>query len=143
MLLPGASCSAWLYNRLLDVGKGNKKENSVPAGSHEGGLLNWWLTSVLTPTVHQSQSAVFSHSFSFNTLQSGEPVVTHQTSWLESTVCKVLQLCECREFDRVAEPDARLGLVAMQLGQVEEAKKLFTCAARPDLLNKLFQVCVC
>jgi hypothetical protein len=51
--------------------------------------------------------------------------------------------CECREFGRVAEPDARLGLVAMQLGQVEEAKKLFTCAGRPDLLNKLLQVRVC
>ncbi|KAL0037487.1 hypothetical protein WJX79_010742 [Trebouxia sp. C0005] len=46
-----------------------------------------------------------------------------------------------REFGRVAEPDARLGLVAMQLGQLEEAKKLFTCAARPDLLNKLLQAC--
>jgi hypothetical protein len=52
-------------------------------------------------------------------------------------------MCECREFARVAEPDARLGLVAMQLGQVEEAKKLFTCASRHDLLNKLLQVFVC
>ena len=46
----------------------------------------------------------------------------------------------CRQFNLVAEPDARLGLVAVQLGQVEEAKKLFTSAARPDLLNKLLQV---
>ena len=43
----------------------------------------------------------------------------------------------------MAEPDARLGLVAMQLGQVEEAKKLFICAGRYDLLNKLLQVRVC
>ena len=50
---------------------------------------------------------------------------------------------ECREFGRVAEPDARLGLVAMQLGQVEEAKKLFACAGRHDLLNKLLQVRIC
>ena len=69
--------------------------------------------------------------------------MAYRTSWLESTVCKVLHMCECREFDRVAEPDARLGLVAMQLGQLEEAKKLFTCAGRHDLLNKLLQVCVC
>lgn len=47
---------------------------------------------------------------------------------------------ECRELDLVAEPDARLGLVAVQLGQVEEAKKLFASATRPDLLNKLLQV---
>ena len=37
-------------------------------------------------------------------------------------------------------PDARLGLVAVQLGQLEEAKKLFVAANRPDLLNKLHQV---
>ena len=38
------------------------------------------------------------------------------------------------------EPDARLGLVAVQLGQLEEAKKLLVAAKRPDLLNNLHQV---
>ena len=42
----------------------------------------------------------------------------------------------------MAEPDARLGLIAVQLGEVEEAKKLFASAGRPDLLNKLLQVCL-
>ena len=46
----------------------------------------------------------------------------------------------CRQFTWVQEPDARLGLVAVQLGQAEEAKQLFTAAARFDLLNKLHQV---
>ena len=45
----------------------------------------------------------------------------------------------CRQFDEVKEPDARLGLVALQLGQPEEAKHLFTAAGRPDLLNKMLQ----
>ena len=44
-----------------------------------------------------------------------------------------------RQFAAVPEPDARLGLVAVQLGEPEEAKKLFTSAGRPDLLNKLLQ----
>ena len=39
----------------------------------------------------------------------------------------------------MTEPDARLGLVAVQLGQNEEAKKLFAAAGRYDLLNKLLQ----
>ena len=37
------------------------------------------------------------------------------------------------------ELDAQLGLVAVQLGEAEEAKKLFSSAGRPDLLNKLLQ----
>ena len=45
----------------------------------------------------------------------------------------------CREFATVLEPDARLGLVAVQLGEPEEAKKLFISAGRSDLLNKLLQ----
>ena len=81
---------------------------------------------------------------SINTLQSGVwsqlCLFRHPGLKAQSVTCF---RCECREFGRVAEPEARLGLVAMQLGQVEEAKKLFTCAARPDLLNKLLQVCVC
>ena len=44
-----------------------------------------------------------------------------------------------RQFAAVPEPDARLGLVAVQLEEPEEAKKLFSSAGRPDLLNKLLQ----
>ena len=43
----------------------------------------------------------------------------------------------------MAEPDAHLALVALQLGEPEEAKKLFTSAGRPDLLNRLLQACLC
>lgn len=49
------------------------------------------------------------------------------------------QQCGCRQFAAVPEPDAQLGLVAVQLGEAEEAKKLFSSAGRPDLLNKLLQ----
>lgn len=45
-----------------------------------------------------------------------------------------------RQFGVVREPDAQLGLVAVQLGQLEDAKQLFVAANRPDLLNKLHQV---
>lgn len=48
----------------------------------------------------------------------------------------------CRQFGDVTEPDARLGLVAVQLGQLEDAKRLFDSANRPDLLNKLHQVAI-
>lgn len=41
----------------------------------------------------------------------------------------------------MAEPDAHLALVALQLGEPEEAKKLLTSAGRPDLLNRLLQAC--
>lgn len=43
----------------------------------------------------------------------------------------------------MAEPDAHLALVALQLGEPEEAKKLFTSAGRPDLLNRLLQARPC
>ncbi|KAL3159994.1 hypothetical protein ABBQ38_010382 [Trebouxia sp. C0009 RCD-2024] len=48
-----------------------------------------------------------------------------------------------RQFADVAEPDAHLALVALQLGEPEEAKKLFTSAGRPDLLNRLLQARPC
>lgn len=44
-----------------------------------------------------------------------------------------------RAIERVAEPSARLGLIAAQYGMQEEAVALLTQAARHDLLTHVLQ----
>eukprot|EP00755_Sulcionema_specki_P015940 Sspe_Gene.9975::Locus_3352_Transcript_1_1_Confidence_1.000_Length_4513::g.9975::m.9975/K19672/IFT140; intraflagellar transport protein 140 len=46
-----------------------------------------------------------------------------------------------REARKEPEGDAHVAMLAIQLGQVEEAERLYTKCGRYDLLNKMYQAC--
>ena len=49
--------------------------------------------------------------------------------------------CALRESRlAIAEPDAKIAMVAIQLGLLEDAERLYAESGRFDLLNKLLQV---